>query len=249
MRLSGKVAVITGGARGFGAAAAELFAAEGASVVITDLLEDDGGAVVGRIRDAGGRAEFVQGDVTDEGDVARVIETALASFGKLDVCVANAGIFLPGKLEAFEEADYYRQIDVNVKGAWLTCKHALPAMQAGGSGSIVITASGGALRGSRNSALYSASKGAVLLLGKSLALQTATEGIRCNIVCPGPVATDLYRLGGMTPEQYAETARNSVPMGRVGDPVDVAYAMLFFASDESKFCTGSVLSVDGGLTA
>ncbi len=140
-------------------------------------------------------------------------------------------------------------IDVNLKGTWLACKHALPLMREAGGGSIVITSSAGGLRGSRTSALYSASKGAVLMLGKALALQTAEEGIRCNIVCPGPVATDFYRLGGIAPEDYDKLASGMVPMGHLGEPIDIAYAMLFLASDESKFCTGSVLSADGGFTA
>jgi NAD(P)-dependent dehydrogenase (short-subunit alcohol dehydrogenase family) len=249
MRLSGKVAAITGAARGFGAAAAELFAREGASVVIGDLLEEQGQELAARIRDTGGRAEFVHCDVTSESSVAAFTARAKEAYGKLDVLVANAGILIPGRIEDVTEDDYGRMIDVNLKGTWLACKHALPHMREAGGGSIVITSSAGGLRGSRTSALYSASKGAVLMLGKALALQTADEGIRCNVVAPGPVATDFYRLGGVSPEEYTELASGMVPMGHLGKPVDIAYAMLFLASDESKFCTGSVLSADGGFTA
>lgn len=249
MRLAGRVAAITGGARGFGAAAAELFAREGASVVVGDLLDEQGEELAARIRAGGGRAEFVHTDVTSEPSVAAFVARAKEAFGKLDVLVANAGIHLPGRTHEVAEEDFERIIGVNLKGTWLACKHALPLMREAGGGSIVITASAGALRGSRTSALYSASKGAVLLFGKSLALETAEEGIRCNMVAPGPVATDLYRLGGITPEQYREIATGMVPMGHLGEPEDIAYAMLFLASDESRFCTGAVLSADGGFTA
>ena len=249
MRLSEKVAAITGGARGFGAAAAELFAREGASVVIGDVLDEQGAELATRIRDAGGQAEFVHTDVTSEPSVAAFAARAKEAFGGLHVLVANAGILIPGAIEHVSEGDYGRMIDVNVKGTWLACKHALPLMRESGGGSIVITSSAGGLRGSRTSALYSASKGAVLMLGKALALQTAEEGIRCNVVAPGPVATDFYRLGGISPEQYTEMASGMVPMGHLGDPLDIANAMLFLASDESRYCTGSVLSADGGFTA
>ena len=249
MRLAGKVAAITGGARGFGAAAAELFAEHGASVVVGDLLDEQGEELAARIRDGGGNAEFVRTDVTSEAEVQALMQRAASAFGKLDVLVANAGILIPGKLEEVPEEDYGRMIDVNLKGTWLACKHALPLMREAGGGSIVITSSAGGLRGSRTSALYSASKGAVLMLGKALALQTAEENIRCNVVAPGPVATDFYRLGGISPEDYAKLASGMVPMGHLGDPLDIAYAMLFLASDESKFCTGAVLSADGGFTA
>lgn len=249
MRLEGKVAAITGAARGFGAAAAELFAAEGAKVVIADVIDDRGDDLAKKICANGGEATFKRTDVTSETDVKAMVEHACSTYGGLDVLVANAGIMLPKKVCDFTEADYEAQIGVNVKGVWLSCKWALPVMRDAGKGSIVITSSGGGLRGSRASALYSASKGAVLLLGKSIALETATENIRCNIVCPGPVGTELYLLGGQTPEEYVAAASPMVPMGRTGEPIDVAYAMLYLASDESKFCTGTVLSVDGGLTA
>lgn len=249
MRLSGKVAVITGGARGFGAAAATLFAQNGASVVIGDLLDDEGAQVVARIRDGGGKAEFVHTDVTSAADVRALTERATTVFSKLDVLVANAGVLLPGKVDELTQEQYDTQMDVNVKGVWLACKYAVPLMREAGGGSIVITSSAAGLRGSKSSALYSASKGAVLMFGKALALQTTGDNIRCNIVCPGPVATEFYRLGGISPEEYDKLASGMIPMGHLGDSVDMAYAMLFFASDESKFCTGAVLSADGGFTA
>jgi len=243
------VAAITGGARGFGRAAAELFASEGASVVIGDVLDDLGKEVAAGISKKGGKATYVHTDVTSSRDMENLVQTAVKTFGKLDVMVANAGILIPAKVEEFTEEQYQKQMDVNVKGVWLACKYAIPALRRNKGGSIVITASGAALRGSKMSALYAASKGAVLLLMKSVALQLAPEGIRCNAVCPGPVATDLYRLGGITPEQYEKMAAPMVPMGKLGEPKDIAYAMLFYASDESKYCTGSLLSADGGFTA
>lgn len=244
------MAVITGGARGFGRAAAELFAEEGAKVVIGDLLDDLGPQVVGAIQARGGAATYQRTDVTSEDQVRALMQTAVSSYGHLDILLANAGILLPGKLEEFTETQYYQQMDVNVKGVWLACKHAIPAMRSSGGGSIVITASGAGLKGSKVSPLYGASKGACVLMGLSLALQVATENIRCNVVCPGPVATDLYRLGGVTPEQFAQNAKSIVPMGHVGEPEDIAQAMLFLASDAAKFITGATLAVDGGwLTA
>lgn len=246
MRLSGKVAAITGGARGFGAAAAELFAREGASVVIGDVLEEQGEELAARIGDS---AVFVRADVTSDASMAAMMARAHDAFGSLDVLVANAGILIPAPLEEVEEADFDRMVDVNFKGTWLACKHAVPLMRESGGGSIVITSSAGGLRGSRTSAIYSATKGAVLMLGKALALQTAQEGIRCNVVAPGPVATDFYRLGGTSPEEYAKLASGMVPMGHLGEPEDIAYAMLYLASDESRYCTGMVLSADGGFTA
>lgn len=250
MRLDGRVAVITGGARGFGRAAADLFAAEGAKVVIADVLDEPGAEAVAAIKTRGGEASYQRTDVTSEDAVRRLIEFTVATYGHVNILIANAGILIPGKLEEFSEEQYYRQMDVNVKGVWLSCKHAIPAMRANGGGAIVITSSGAGLKGSKVSALYSASKGALVLMGMALALQTAKENIRCNIVCPGPVATDLYRLGGVTPEQFAQNAASIVPMGHVGDPEDVAQAMLFLASDAAKFITGTALSVDGGwLTA
>jgi NAD(P)-dependent dehydrogenase (short-subunit alcohol dehydrogenase family) len=248
MRLQGKVAVITGGARGFGRAAARLFASEGAAVVIGDLLEEEGARVVADIERDGGDARFAHVDVTRPADVERLVGTAETAFGKLDVAIANVGILVPATVEDYEEEQFHSQMDVNVKGAWLVCKYALPAMRRAGGGAIVMTASGAALRGTRMGPLYSASKAAVMMLGKSTALAVARDGIRVNVVAPGPVATDLFPTSGIDPVEFTKQTAPNVPMGRLGEPIEIAKAMLFLASDDASWITGTVLSVDGGYT-
>src|SRR5262249_35276135 len=161
----------------------------------------------------------------------KVASVAEESFGKLDVLVANAGIRLPKKIEDFTEADFDAQIGINVKGTFFAIKAALPALRRNGSGSIVVTASGAALPGGDVSVLYGASKGAVLMLGKSVALQLAPEGIRCNIVAPGPVGNDFYLDSGQTGTEYSAIMNSRVPIGHTGDDIDIAYAMLYFASE------------------
>jgi NAD(P)-dependent dehydrogenase (short-subunit alcohol dehydrogenase family) len=248
MRLEGKVAVITGGARGFGRAAARLFASEGAAVVIGDLLDDEAAEVTAGIKSQGGRASFVHTDVTKPADVERLVQHAEHTYGKLDIAIANVGILIPLAVEDYDEAQYDAQMDVNVKGAWLICKYALPAMRRNGKGAIVMTASGAALRGTRMGPLYSASKAAVMMLAKSTALSVAREGIRVNVIAPGPVATDLCPTSGIDPVAFAEQTAPNVPMGRLGEPDEIARGMLFLASDEASWVTGTVLSVDGGYT-
>jgi NAD(P)-dependent dehydrogenase (short-subunit alcohol dehydrogenase family) len=249
VKLDGQVAVVTGGARGFGAAAADLFATEGARLVIGDLLEDLGCELVERLRARGADATFVRTDVTSAADVQRLMATALTAYGGLHILLANAGVFLTGKVEDNTEDEYERLMSVNVKGNWLACKYAIPLMRQSGGGSIVITSSAMGVRGSGRSLLYAASKGASVQLGKSIALQNATGGVRCNVICPGPVATDLYRSIGLSPDQVADRDRAYVPMGRLGTVEEVARAMLFLAGPDSGFCTGTVLAVDGGVTA
>lgn len=248
MRLEGKVAVVTGGARGFGRAIADRFAEEGASVVVGDILEDAGREAVAAIEARGGAAVFARVDVTNGAEVAALVATAEERFGKLDVVAANAGVLVRAGIEDLTEEEYDLQVDVNLKGTWLTCKHALPALRRAGGGSIVMTASAAALRGLPGSGLYGATKAAIVMLSKNTALAVARDGIRCNAVAPGPVATEFYGFSDDEKTAWVDRFTPDVPMGFMGSSQDVANACLFLASDEARWITGSVLAVDGGFT-
>ena len=249
MRLEGKVALISGGARGMGAAEARMFASEGASVVIGDVLEDEGRRVAAEIGEAGGQALFVTLDVTSESQWRDAIDAAVSSFGRLDVLVNNAGIGGGGNVEETTEADWDRTMDINAKGVFLGTKTAIPAMRRSGGGSIINISSQLGIVGTDNSSpQYQASKGAVRLLTKSTAIQYAREGIRANSVHPGPIVTPMTEAGRADQDRYDLTV-SRIPLGRYGEPEDVAYGVLFLASDESSFMTGSELVIDGGWVA
>ncbi len=248
MRLEGKVALISGGARGMGAAEARLFASEGAKVVLGDVLEAEGQQVEAEIAEAGGEAVFVQLDVTSEADWQRAVDAALERFGGLHILVNNAGIWDGGNVEAQTVEGWDRTMDINAKGVFLGTKAAIPAMRESGSGSIVNISSTAGITGSAGSTAYNASKGAVRILTKSTAVQYAAEGIRCNSVHPGPIDTQMIREA--FPDDDVRNARISVlPMGRMGEMDDVAKGVLFLASDEASYMTGSELVIDGGATA
>lgn len=244
MLLDGKVAVITGGARGFGRAVAELFAREGAAVVVGDVLVDEGAELVATL---GGGARFVRTDVSVGEEVERLIKAAEREHGRLDVLVTNAGVLVYATVEELTDRSYQLMLDTNLKGVWLAIKHALPALRRSGGGSIVVTSSSGAQGGSRASPLYAASKAAVVNLARTVALTGAPDNVRCNVVSPGPAQTGIFAGQGISPDEFSEMVLPGIPMGRLGRPADVASAMLFFASDQSEFCTGAVLAVDGGL--
>ena len=249
MRLEGKVALISGGARGMGAAEARMFASEGASVVIGDVLEDEGRRVAAEIGEAGGQALFVALDVTSESQWRDAIDAAVSSFGRLDVLVNNAGIGGGGNVEQTTEAEWDRTMDINAKGVFLGTKTAIPAMRRSGGGSIINISSQLGIVGTDNSSpQYQASKGAVRLLTKSTAIQYAREGIRANSVHPGPIVTPMTESGRADQDRYDLTV-SRIPLGRYGEPEDVAYGVLFLASDESSFMTGSELVIDGGWVA
>ena len=248
MRLEGKVALISGGGRGMGAAEARLFAAEGAKVVFGDILEAEGHQVEAEIAEAGGEAVFVHLDVTSEADWQRAVDTAVERFGGLHILVNNAGIFDGGNVEAQTVEGWDRTMDINAKGVFLGTKAAIPAMRESGSGSIVNISSVAGIIGSLGTTAYNASKGAVRLLTKSTAIQYAAEGIRCNSVHPGPIDTNMIREA--FPDDDVREARiGLVPLGRMGDMSDVANGVLFLASDEASYMTGSELVIDGGATA
>lgn len=249
-RLEGKVAVITGAASGIGAAAARLFAREGAKVVIADVLEDQGRQTAASIKGAGGEATFVKCDVTKAGDVQAALETAVQTYGRLDVVYNNAGIEGPQADTAnYSEADFDRVIAVNLKGVFLGIKYAVPILLRYGGGSIINTVSVAGLVGFLGLSAYNASKGGVIQLTRTAALEYAKQGIRVNAIAPGVIDTPMVqRLLSTQPEAYNAFVAME-PVGRFAKPEEVAQVALFLASDESSFVTGAVYTVDGGLTA
>ena len=247
MRLEGKVALISGGARGMGAAEVRLFAREGAKVVIADVLEDEGRKVEAEIKESGGSALFVKLDVTNESEWLNAVETAVQSFGKLNVLVNNAAIIRSERVLETTEQIWDDVMSVNAKGVFLGTKSAIPEMQKIGGGSIINISSGAGITGSDQNAAYHASKGAVRIFTKAAAIQYAKDNIRVNSVHPGPVDTAM--LSSIRSDSDNQERLGLVPLGRVGRPEEVAYGVLYLASDESSFVTGSEVVIDGGRTA
>ena len=248
MRVAGKVALISGGARGIGGAAARLLAREGAAVVIGDLLEEEGRETASQIIDSGGQALFVRMDVTSEEDWRRAIDAAVGAYGKLEVLVNNAGISGRFIVEETSEDLWDRVMAVNAKGVFLGAKLAIPIMRRAGGGSIINISSIYGLVGSNSGASYHASKGAVRIFTKSAAIQYAKDGIRVNSVHPGFVDSPMTESYHEQPE-IREARVGATPLGRMGLPEDIASGILYLASDESSFVTGSELVIDGGMTA
>jgi NAD(P)-dependent dehydrogenase (short-subunit alcohol dehydrogenase family) len=249
MRLAGKVALISGGARGMGAVEAEMFTREGARVVFGDVLEREGKAVEGRIRAAGGEATFARLDVTSEQEWADAVATVERLYGKLDVLVNNAGIGGGRRIEDTTLAEWEKTMAVNSTGVFLGTRAAIPALRRAGGGSIVNISSQLGLVGTDiSSPQYQASKGAVRLLTKTTAIQYAKEKIRANSVHPGPIVTPMTEARRADPEIYTLMV-SRIPLGRYGQPEEVALAVIYLASDESAFVTGSELVIDGGWTA
>lgn len=245
-RMSGKVSIVTGAGSGIGRAIALRLAEEGSAVVVADFAPAGGEESVDLIREAGGTASFEQVDVTSDEDVARLVTATLADYGEISVLVNNAGISTGDQLRLHEVTSdvWDRIMNVNMKGVFHCCKHVLPAMIERGGGSIVNIASAAAVTmGPR--AAYAASKGGVLSLTRSIALQYGEYSIRANAICPGPVDTPMSRAARAN-GLYAESGIIDSAMGRRGEPVDIANAVLYLASDESKFVTADALVVDGG---
>ena len=249
MRLEGKVALISGAARGMGAEEARLFAREGARVVLGDVLHEAGKAVVTAIRASGGGAIYRSLDVTDQADWAAAVEAAESDWGRLDILVNNAGVTSYSKGDKDSLEDFDRCHEINSRGSYLGIRASISAMRRASGGSIVNISSISGLVGQRHvHAGYNASKGAVHIMTKSLAVQHAASSIRVNSVHPGPIQTDMTRESWTDPESKQRTEL-VVPLGRYGQPVDVANAVLFLASDEAAYITGAEIVVDGGYTA
>ena len=248
MRLQDKVALISGGARGMGAVEAKLFAQNGAKVVIGDILDDDGRRTEAEINESGGQCLYVHLDVTSEQSWQSAVNTAVDRYGKLDILVNNAGIYRTHNVLETPADEWDQVMDINAKGVFLGTKAAIPAMRQNGGGSIVNISSVAGLIGNFMSSAYTASKGAVRLFTKSTAIQYAQDGIRANSVHPGTIETQMT-APILADEAYRQDRINRTPLGRLGTPNDVAYGVLFLASDEASFMTGSELVIDGGRTA
>jgi NAD(P)-dependent dehydrogenase (short-subunit alcohol dehydrogenase family) len=248
-RFSGKVVLITGGNAGIGRATALLFAHEGAKVVVAARREDEGIAAVKEIQKAGGTATFVRTDIAKESEIAAAVAHAVKSYGRIDVLFNNAGIGgKNGPIQELAAADFDETFDVNVRGTWLFIKHALPELVKTG-GNVVNNSSIVGDVGIAGMSVYSASKGAVNTLTRSLAIELIKQGVRVNAVSPGPIATEMAMkmFGGEANLQGF--AKGIVPVGSAGVADDIAHAVLYLASPEAKFVVGQILTVDGGLTA
>ena len=248
MRLEGKVAFVTGAAAGIGAAVARRFAAEGAAVALADVREEDGGALSEELESQGHRTCFVPLAVASESQWAEAVAFATRTLGGPTVLVNNAGIYARRLIEHTTVSQLDQMLAVNVKGVLLGIKAVLPAMRAEGGGSIINLSSIAGLVGSPYSSDYNASKGAVRILTKCTAVQHAKDGIRCNSVHPAPIDTDMGWEAMPAGEIHDQRLRE-IPLGRMGTADEVANAILFLASDESSYVTGSELVVDGGFTA
>ena len=256
-QVSGKVAVVTGGASGIGEACSETLAREGAAVLITDIDDVLGKEVAQRITKAGGKAHYLHHDVRDEAGWPGVIAEAEKRFSRLDIMVANAGIGVMAPIAEMTLADWQRQQAINLDGVFLSIKHAIPAMKRAGGGSLVLMSSIAGLRGAPGLAAYSATKGGVRLLAKSVALEHAHDNIRCNSVHPGIIATPIWgkiptgaegnrRNAPIDPRERAELAS---PIARVGEAQDIANGVLFLCTEAANYMTGQELVIDGGITA
>lgn len=251
MRFADKVVLITGSGAGIGRAAALAFAGAGAKLVVNSQSLASGSETLALLRNAGGTALFVQGDVAQSDDARRLVEAAVDGFGRLDILINNAGIVLPGRVDTISEDDWERTFAVNVKGTYLVSREAIKAMRAAGGGVIVHIASVAAEKGLADRAAYSASKGALLALTRAMARDHLADNIRVNCVCPGTTATPSLekRLQAFADPEKARaefTARQ--PMGRFGRDDEIAAAILFAASDEAAFMNGETISINGGMT-
>jgi len=252
MELAGKVALITGAATGIGRASAILFAKEGAKIVIADINEKDAVETVRTIKQDGGEATFVLTDLRQTSQLENMVRVAVNTYGRLDIFYHNAGVAGPGRIELTSEEAYDQIMDVHVKAGFFGAKFAIPEIKKAGGGSILFTGSGLGLRPSRQSPAYSASKAALLMLTRALAVGLADDGIRVNAVCPGPIdSTPLWqgvlaRNPEIVPDKYAQMNKEVRPIKRLGIPEEMARAALFLVAPDSSYITGVALPVDGG---
>jgi NAD(P)-dependent dehydrogenase (short-subunit alcohol dehydrogenase family) len=249
MRLTNKVALITGGTSGIGRATATLFAEEGAKVVITGRNRERGKEVVAELEELGSKGLFIPADVRLANDCERAVEDAVAAFGRLDVLFNNAGVYIANDAVDCSEEEWDLQVDASLKGSFLMCKYAIPHMIKAGGGSIVNNSSGWGFLGGERAVAYCAAKGGMLVMTKAMAIDHGKQGIRVNCLCPGDVETPMLAADAearrMSYADYMKGAANR-PLGRVGTPEELARAALFLASDDSSFMTGAALVVDGG---
>ncbi len=249
MKFDNKVVIITGAGSGIGQASAELFARRGAAVVVADYNVDNAAQVADGLNAAGCEALAVEVDVSKEGMVAEMVQKTLNRFGGIDILFNNAGILLPGSVLDLTLEDWHRVIDVNLTGVYLCSKAVLPHMIQRGGGSIInASSSTGAHDAIENTAAYVSSKGGVAMLTKAMALDHIRENIRVNAICPGPTDTPMLRSFFSTPEEVRQFGE-SFPIGRLGQPVELAQVVLFLASDEASYVTGALIAADGGQTA
>lgn len=251
MKLAGKIAIITGGGSGIGHQACRLFAREGATVIVADRDLAAAEQVVAEITGDGGKASAHRVDVSKEAEVEAMVGKAVADYGRLDILVNNAGYGIAGTVVSTSEADWNALMSVNVNGVYLGCKHAIPVMERQGGGAIVNTASAAANIGIHDRAAYVASKGAVAALTRAMAIDHVDAGIRINAVAPGTIESPYFTkiLSGPDGAELRRGLEERQAMERLGKPVEIAQAMLWLASDDASFCTGSVMVVDGGWTA
>jgi NAD(P)-dependent dehydrogenase (short-subunit alcohol dehydrogenase family) len=248
MRLKDKVAIVTGGASGIARATAELFAREGARVVVADYANESGIETVATIQGVRAEAAFIKVDVSISADVDRMVAKAIDGYGRIDILFNGAAVLAYGTVDQMSEETWNRVIGINLTGTFLCCRAVLPHMIRQGSGSIVNVASTtGAHDACAHAAAYVSSKGGVTLLTRCLAIDHAKQGIRVNALCPGPTDTPMLR-NAMTPQEL-EAFAQTYPMGRLGRPEELAKAALFLVSDDASFVTGSAMYVDGGQTA
>ncbi len=251
MRLQNKTALITGGSSGIGRETALLFAREGANIVVVDVNDTGGSETVTLIREAGGEAVYVHADVSKAADCAQMVDVAEKTFGALHILFNNAGIMHSDDDDAVatEESVWDLTMNINVKGVFFGCKYGIPALRRAGGGSIINTASFVALLGAATPQIaYTASKGAVLSMTRELAVIHARENIRVNALCPGPLRTELL-MKFLNTEEKKQRRLVHIPMGRFGEAKEMAQAVLYLASDESSYVTGTEFLVDGGITA
>ncbi|HEY8528506.1 MAG TPA: SDR family oxidoreductase [Paenibacillaceae bacterium] len=251
MNFAGKVVLVTGAGAGIGRTAAVMFAEKGAKVAVNALTAERGRQTAELIRQKGGEAVFIQGDVSVAAECERIVRETVNAFGRLDILVNNAGVAIPGRVDNMSEEDFDRTMALNVKGVFMMSKYAVLQMKKQGGGVIVNVASVAALKGHKDRSAYAASKGAVVALTKSMAADHVPDNIRVNCVCPGTTHTPAIEEKIRTaddPEAMRAMFLARHPVGRLAKPEEIAYAILFACCDEAAFMTGSVITIDGGMT-